>query len=104
MIFVRRDSSGASSSINRASDADRKSTRLNSSHGYISYDVFCLQKNSRALDDGPAVGEKRHFVRVVPELQHEVVMTHHTMRLQPETHFGKIDGPMAFMDLHGVTP
>src|SRR2546429_4032354 len=24
--------------------ADRKSTRLNSSHGYISYDVFCLKK------------------------------------------------------------
>src|SRR2546429_7320901 len=23
---------------------DRKSTRLNSSHGYISYDVFCLKK------------------------------------------------------------
>src|SRR5205809_2880554 len=25
---------------------DRKSTRLNSSHGYISYAVFCLQKKS----------------------------------------------------------
>src|ERR1041385_1648880 len=25
---------------------DRKSTRLTSSHGYISYAVFCLQKNS----------------------------------------------------------
>src|SRR2546429_6266036 len=25
---------------------DRKSTRLNSSHGYISYAVFCLQKTS----------------------------------------------------------
>src|SRR2546429_5319655 len=25
-------------------DADRKSTRLNSSHGYISYAVFCLKK------------------------------------------------------------
>src|SRR2546429_5976821 len=25
--------------------ADRKSTRLNSSHGYISYAVFCLKKN-----------------------------------------------------------
>src|SRR5687768_17893307 len=24
--------------------ADRKSTRLNSSHGYISYAVFCLKK------------------------------------------------------------
>src|SRR5205809_38751 len=27
---------------------DRKSTRLNSSHGYISYAVFCLKKNSRS--------------------------------------------------------
>src|SRR5687768_17649273 len=30
-------------------DRDRKSTRLNSSHGYISYAVFCLKKkNGRA--------------------------------------------------------
>src|SRR5256884_4089469 len=28
-------------------DADRKSTRLNSSHGYISYAVFCLKKKKR---------------------------------------------------------
>src|SRR5687768_18098398 len=27
-----------------ACGADRKSTRLNSSHGYISYAVFCLKK------------------------------------------------------------
>src|SRR2546429_9058244 len=27
-----------------ASKSDRKSTRLNSSHGYISYAVFCLKK------------------------------------------------------------
>src|SRR2546422_3630534 len=30
-----------------ATDADRKSTRLNSSHGYISYAVFCLKKKKR---------------------------------------------------------
>src|SRR2546429_6754514 len=30
---------------------DRKSTRLNSSHGYISYAVFCLNKNTRARID-----------------------------------------------------
>src|SRR2546429_5378657 len=28
-------------------DEDRKSTRLNSSHGYISYAVFCLNKKKR---------------------------------------------------------
>src|SRR2546422_3921400 len=32
---------------------DRKSTRLNSSHGYISYAVFCLKKkkNDKILGD-----------------------------------------------------
>src|SRR2546422_7427098 len=29
-------------------DADRKSTRLNSSHGYISYAVFCLKKKKKS--------------------------------------------------------
>src|SRR2546422_4788181 len=28
---------------------DRKSTRLNSSHGYISYAVFCLKKKIEAI-------------------------------------------------------
>src|SRR2546429_4200770 len=28
-------------------ELDRKSTRLNSSHGYISYAVFCLKKKKR---------------------------------------------------------
>src|SRR2546422_2961037 len=28
-------------------EADRKSTRLNSSHGYISYAVFCLKKKTQ---------------------------------------------------------
>src|SRR5687768_17884721 len=31
----------------QAEAADRKSTRLNSSHGYISYAVFCLKKKKR---------------------------------------------------------
>src|SRR2546422_7213788 len=30
-----------------SSRIDRKSTRLNSSHGYISYAVFCLKKKKR---------------------------------------------------------
>src|SRR2546429_5984448 len=29
---------------------DRKSTRLNSSHGYISYAVFCLKKKKKSQD------------------------------------------------------
>src|SRR2546422_7674162 len=31
----------------RAPRPDRKSTRLNSSHGYISYAVFCLKKKKK---------------------------------------------------------
>src|SRR2546422_36730 len=33
-------------------DRDRKSTRLNSSHGYISYAVFCLKKKKRTRQSG----------------------------------------------------
>src|SRR5687768_18162559 len=32
---------------NGAVQIDRKSTRLNSSHGYISYAVFCLKKKKK---------------------------------------------------------
>src|SRR2546422_8286445 len=31
---------------------DRKSTRLNSSHGYISYAVFCLKKKTQTVHRG----------------------------------------------------
>src|SRR2546422_3386090 len=34
----------ASAPMARTPARDRKSTRLNSSHGYISYAVFCLKK------------------------------------------------------------
>src|SRR2546422_7659072 len=43
--FVR-----ANASPNRL--ADRKSTRLNSSHGYISYAVFCLKKKKKEKCEG----------------------------------------------------
>src|SRR2546422_3665355 len=32
-----------------AVEQDRKSTRLNSSHGYISYAVFCLKKKKKTI-------------------------------------------------------
>src|SRR5687768_11684644 len=34
-----------------AGGLDRKSTRLNSSHGYISYAVFCLKKKKKKHSD-----------------------------------------------------
>src|SRR2546422_7109916 len=33
--------------VARLARLDRKSTRLNSSHGYISYAVFCLKKKKK---------------------------------------------------------
>src|ERR1039457_2046732 len=40
---------------------DRKSTRLNSSHLVISYDVFCLKKTIRNIGDLTAHWRWRHF-------------------------------------------
>src|SRR5712675_3436833 len=38
--------------LQRRREQDRKSTRLNSSHGYISYAVFCLKKKHKNDDTG----------------------------------------------------
>src|SRR2546429_6180645 len=52
-------------------EEDRKSTRLNSSHGYISYAVFCLKKKKRSTDGDLAqacthlLGHKNHL-RTLP--------------------------------------
>src|SRR2546422_2510889 len=42
---------------------DRKSTRLNSSHGYISYAVFCLKKkkNNRRITPGTTADARESF-------------------------------------------
>src|SRR2546422_1522121 len=50
---------------------DRKSTRLNSSHGYISYAVFCLKK------------KKKKNMSTKPI--HEGKLTQHKMRRDDET-------------------
>src|SRR2546429_3492638 len=39
----------------RGAKRDRKSTRLNSSHGYISYAVFCLKKKNDHMIDSALV-------------------------------------------------
>src|SRR3989449_8441229 len=44
--LTRSDVRGLRSFLNQAI-RDRKSTRLNSSHGYISYAVFCLKKKKK---------------------------------------------------------
>src|SRR5687768_18195666 len=56
--LVRRDTcrqllhvSGAQKRTSQGPVAiDRKSTRLNSSHGYISYAVFCLKKKKKKYE------------------------------------------------------
>src|SRR5687768_18561052 len=56
-LYIRsqgRNDSGARCAVSgriagiRSRKRDRKSTRLNSSHGYISYAVFCLKKKNRS--------------------------------------------------------
>src|SRR2546422_5497896 len=48
-LMNREPGSGYCEAADRALEAarDRKSTRLNSSHGYISYAVFCLKKKKK---------------------------------------------------------
>src|SRR5687768_18270653 len=42
---------------------DRKSTRLNSSHGYISYAVFCLKKKKKKTKSKSALDSIHHHRR-----------------------------------------
>src|SRR2546429_7341951 len=46
---------------------DRKSTRLNSSHGYISYAVFCLKKKKKQ--------------RCTINTEHHKISMHHAQRI-----------------------
>src|SRR2546429_9156064 len=48
----RADSGPPFFCIHSCEKTDRKSTRLNSSHGYISYAVFCLKKKNGCLSPG----------------------------------------------------
>src|SRR5687768_17683656 len=43
---------------------DRKSTRLNSSHGYISYAVFCLKKKKKKKPESRTQVFKDHWEHV----------------------------------------
>src|SRR2546429_6617596 len=44
-------------------EGDRKSTRLNSSHGYISYAVFCLKKKTATSVSVPS----KFSIRTLPD-------------------------------------
>src|SRR2546422_7636139 len=69
-IPAQAERMGTPASINASEPPqDRKSTRLNSSHGYISYAVFCLKKKkktSKRLQNssgGTAHAPESHHVR-----------------------------------------
>src|SRR2546429_7269175 len=55
---------------------DRKSTRLNSSHGYISYAVFCLKKKKQHSDSAPYDLNTHIFIPFVYNIQ---IPTHCTL-------------------------
>src|SRR2546422_2089036 len=48
--------------IDKVRFSDRKSTRLNSSHGYISYAVFCLKKKKTLELRLQAGGEELYWL------------------------------------------
>src|SRR6202521_5724294 len=56
----------------------------------------------RPLDDRPAVGKQRHFVRLAPELQHKLVVADVAVRLKAVAQFYKVHRSLPLMDLHGV--
>src|SRR2546422_2918437 len=47
LSFASHASTAKRKRLPSVSTRDRKSTRLNSSHGYISYAVFCLKKKKK---------------------------------------------------------
>src|SRR2546422_7688661 len=44
---------------------DRKSTRLNSSHGYISYAVFCLKKKKKKIQQVYSMQIMAHDIEMI---------------------------------------
>src|SRR5687768_18315220 len=54
--IARRIQRAAASPLGSGAVRDRKSTRLNSSHGYISYAVFCLKKKKQKTNTKPEHG------------------------------------------------
>src|SRR2546429_3213417 len=58
---------------------DRKSTRLNSSHGYISYAVFCLKKKRTQFSRLALPPMHRHTPFPPPRLLNEPPPLTHTL-------------------------
>src|SRR2546429_6658788 len=61
---------------------DRKSTRLNSSHGYISYAVFCLKKKKQHISTPSIVLHSTHSPLSVSRTSRRLTLTR-TPRVPP---------------------
>src|SRR2546422_4125137 len=59
-IWVVSDHQYNSAVSRKQGFADRKSTRLNSSHGYISYAVFCLKKKTTSRGSHATATSRLH--------------------------------------------
>src|SRR2546430_13717402 len=66
---------GNLANLHKAAAADRKSTRLNSSHSQISYAVFCLKKKNKSESTrepvsaySPPVPIHLHSIFLIPNL------------------------------------
>src|SRR5205809_4763860 len=81
MCLNSGSSVGAISGRTSASVRDRKSTRLNSSHGYISYADFCLKKKNAA----PLAALLDRLGRAVEDLHERARAQHHAARLPDPT-------------------
>src|SRR5256884_497248 len=60
----------------KPSATDRKSTRLNSSHGYISYAVFCLKKKNKTQFHPPDIIGDATAAQHAHDFAEEVDRTH----------------------------
>src|SRR2546429_1159304 len=72
----------AAASEFRTAFLDRKSTRLNSSHGYISYAVFCLKENDVVAMGGDVI------LSSTGDVEGEVVTLGGHLRESPGSHVG----------------
>src|SRR5205809_1370877 len=71
--------------LRRGIRGDRKSTRLNSSHGYISYAVFCLKKKNTS-NSVPATTNIPSSRTVLNNTRKKFTIYSHRLSLLTELH------------------
>ena len=57
----------------------------------------------RSLYDRSAVWKQRHLVRLVPELQDELVVADGAVRTQASRHLSEVHGTLLLVNLHGIS-